>query len=114
MRSRAWRLCSRGEKRRRGITAPHRRGVRSVEPDGPGDGLQVLSGLAPREASGQDALVEQMQRMLLAVTDGAHDLMRPARHAQAGLAAPDTEETLLHKAEQAFARFAAITPFWKA
>ena len=34
--------------------------------------------------------------------------------AQAHGAAPDTEETLLRKAEQAFARFAAIKPFWKA
>jgi hypothetical protein len=28
-----------------------------------------------------------MQRMLFAVADGAHDLMRPPRHAQAGLTA---------------------------
>ena len=34
--------------------------------------------------------------------------------AQAHGAAPDTEETLLRKAEQAFERFAAIKPFWKA
>jgi hypothetical protein len=31
--------------------------------------------------------VEQVQRMLLIVADGAHDLVRPARHAQAGLTA---------------------------
>jgi len=65
------------------------------------DALGGLNDLATRHALIADGLAvdaEQAERTA----------------AQAGLAAPDTEETLLRKAEQAFARFAAIDPFWKA
>ena len=65
------------------------------------DALGGLNDLATRHALIADGLAvdaEQAER-------GA---------AQAGLTAPDTEESLPHKAEQAFARFAAIDPFWKA
>ena len=65
------------------------------------DALGGLNDLATRHALIADGLAvdaEQAERTA----------------AQAGLAAPDTEETLLRKAEQAFARVAAIDAFWKA
>lgn len=65
------------------------------------DALGGLNDLATRHALIADGLAVDAEQAERAA-------------AQAGLAAPDTEETLLHKAEQAFARFAAITPFWKA
>ena len=65
------------------------------------DALGGLNDLATRHALIADGLAVDAEQAERAA-------------AQAGLAAPDTEETLLHKAEQAFARFAAIDPFWKA
>ena len=65
------------------------------------DALGGLNDLATRHALIADGLAvdaEQAERAAV----------------QAGLAAPDTEDTLLDKAEQAFARFAAIDAFWKA
>ena len=64
-------------------------------------GLGGLNDLATRHALIADGLAVDAEQAERAA-------------AQAGLAAPDTEETLLRKAEQAFARFAAIAPFWKA
>jgi len=51
----------------------------SREADGLSDGLQMDSKVAPVETGGEDALVEQMQRMLFAVADGADDLMATSR-----------------------------------
>ena len=65
------------------------------------DALGGLNDLATRHALIADGLAVDAEQAERAA-------------AQAGLAAPDTEETLLRKAEQAFARFAAIDPFWKA
>ena len=65
------------------------------------DALGGLNDLATRHALIADGLAVDAEQAERAA-------------AQAGLAAPDTEETLLRKAEQAFARFAAIAPFWKA
>jgi len=47
------------------------------EADRAGDGLEVLGAVAIVEARGLDALVQQVQGMLLAVADRAEDLMSP-------------------------------------
>jgi CHAD domain-containing protein len=65
------------------------------------DALGGLNDLATRHALIADGLAVNAEQAERAA-------------AQGGLAAPDTEESLLHKAEQGFARFAAIDPFWKA
>src|SRR6266849_54657 len=59
-------------------------GLMSGEPDRPRDRLEVQPRVARVEAGREDALVEEMQRVLLGVADGAHDLVPPAGHAQAG------------------------------
>jgi inorganic triphosphatase YgiF len=65
------------------------------------DALGGLNDLATRHALIADGLAVDTEQAERAA-------------AQAGLAVPDTEETLLDKAKQAFARFAAIDAFWKA
>jgi inorganic triphosphatase YgiF len=65
------------------------------------DALGGLNDLATRHALIADGLAVDAEQAECAA-------------AQGGLAAPDSEETLLRKAEQAFTRFAAIDPFWKA
>ena len=65
------------------------------------DALGGLNDLATRHALIADGLAVDAEEAERAM-------------AQAHGAAPDTEETLLRKAEQAFARFAAIKLFWKA
>src|SRR5688572_23162799 len=58
----------------------------SSEADGGGHGLQVLRRGAEVDAGRLHALVQAVQDVLLAVADGAEDLVRLARHRQAGLA----------------------------
>lgn len=65
------------------------------------DALGGLNDLATRSALIADGLAVDAEQTERAA-------------ARARLAAPETEESLLHKAEQAFARFAAVKPFWKA
>src|SRR5215831_17560788 len=59
----------------------------SAEADRLGDGLEMKRRVTPVEPGGQDALVQQMQWMLLAIADGAHDLMATSRDAEARLGA---------------------------
>ena len=81
---------------------------------------EFFAGTFPGEASAkrrQDSLaaLKDMQDALGGLNDLAtrHALIADGL-AVGAVEAPDTENQLLRKAEQAFARFAAITPFWKA
>src|SRR6185295_13782677 len=62
-------------------------GPTSVEPDRPRDRLEMRRRVTHVEAGREDALVEEVERVLLGVADGAHDLVAPASHAEGGLAA---------------------------
>ncbi len=64
------------------------------------DALGGLNDLATRSALIADGLAVDAEQAERAA-------------ARARLTGAETEESLLHKAEQAFARFAAIKPFWK-
>src|SRR6185503_16983988 len=66
------------------MTFPFRR---SGEPDRARDRLEVERRVARILAGREDALVEEMERVLLAVADGAHDLVAAAGHAQGRLRA---------------------------
>src|SRR5919204_5039638 len=59
--------------------------VRSSQADSARDSLQVEGGVAEIEAGRVDALVQVVQRMLLAVPDGAEDLMAAAGDREARL-----------------------------
>src|SRR5205809_3337952 len=62
------------------------RGAGLTQPDRLRDLFQVERRVAAVEARGVDALVEHVQGVLLAVADGAEDLVRAPRDGQAGLA----------------------------
>jgi CHAD domain-containing protein len=85
---------------------------------------EFFAGTSPGETSGkrrQESLtaLKDMQDALGALNDLAtrHALIAGELQGDISasrLASPETEEALLRKAEQAFTRFAAAKPFWKA
>src|SRR5207248_6180694 len=54
-----------------------------TQADRAGDGFEMQGRVAEIEAGGVDALVQQVQRVLLAVADGAEDLVPAPRDRQA-------------------------------
>src|SRR6185295_8892935 len=58
----------------------------ACEADGAGDCLGVVRWVAVGQACRDDLLVQAVERMLVAIADGAEDLMRLARDGEAGVA----------------------------
>src|SRR5947208_2761028 len=74
-----------------------RRMLELPEADGPRDRLEVVLGVAEVERRGLDPLVDQVQRVFLAIADRAEDLMATPRDCQAGVGGGD-----LHVVEDHF------------